>query len=135
MSSNELIVLIITHGNFAQELVNTAEMIVGDVSDVFYINFTKDMTPDALKKEVEKIVTNDKNILIFTDLFGGTCFNVAGEFLVNENVEVIAGVNLPLLLEVILTKKIMDFSALVSHLKIKAPESIIFVKDKLNEKK
>ena len=134
-SDKKNIVLIVTHGKLAEEFVNSAKMIIGKVSDLFFVNFLKDMTPETLENKISEFIIDDSNIVIFTDLFGGTCLNVTSKFINKNNIEVISGVNMPILLEVLLAKDIMEFDELINHLKSKLPESIIFLKDKLNEKK
>ena len=76
--------------------------------------------PDNLRKKIKQgilKVSSDKGVLIFTDMFGGTPSNLAYSFLDEGKIEVISGVNLPLLLKAVTArKKSMDMETLANLL-------------------
>jgi PTS system mannose-specific IIA component len=94
-------VVVVTHGQLATELVNAAETIVGELPrfTAVSIGWHED-TEDARTEIVEAIarVKQDDGVLILTDMFGGTPSNLALTFL-GGDVEVITGVNLPMLIK------------------------------------
>ena len=95
-------VVVVTHGQLATELVNAAEMIVGDLPQftAVSIGWHEDVN-DAREDIVQAIerVQADAGVLILTDMFGGTPSNLGMTFLQADKVEVITGVNLPMLIK------------------------------------
>lgn len=92
-------IVILTHGLFGEELLRTAEMIVGkqDAVDVISIEGSVSMS-EATKKLESLMALNDHKYLVFTDMFGGSPANISMAYLAS-NVEVVSGVNLPMLLK------------------------------------
>ena len=95
-------VLVVTHGQLAIELVKAAEMIVGALPRfvAVSIGWHDDVTTarDAIAQAIER-VQGPAGVLILTDMFGGTPSNLGLTFLEANRVEVITGVNLPMLIK------------------------------------
>ena len=98
-------VVVVTHGQLATELVNAAETIVGDLPQFTAVSIGwHDDTQDAreeIAQAVARVGTDAQGVLILTDMFGGTPANLAMTFLAGNHVEVITGVNLPMLLRAV----------------------------------
>ena len=95
-------VVVVTHGQLATELLNAAEMIVGDLPRFAAVSIGwHDDVSDAREDIAQAIerVRGDKGVLLLTDMFGGTPSNLAMTFIEKEQVEVITGVNLPMLIK------------------------------------
>jgi PTS system mannose-specific IIA component len=95
-------VVVVTHGQLATELVNAAETIVGDLPGFAAVSIGWHEDTEDARHEIEQAVMRvDKGagVLILTDMFGGTPSNLAMSFLVQGKVEVITGVNLPMLIK------------------------------------
>jgi PTS system mannose-specific IIA component len=95
-------VVVVTHGQLATELVNAAETIVGDLPRFAAVSIGwHEDTHDAREDISQAIarVRQDAGVLILTDMFGGTPSNLALTFLEEDKVEVITGVNLPMLIK------------------------------------
>ena len=94
--------LVVTHGRLAIELLNAAEMIVGELHHMAAVSLgwhdDVDMAKSMIEKALERIKTPD-GVLILTDMFGGTPTNLASTFLDTGKVEVVTGVNLPMLIK------------------------------------
>ena len=94
-------VVVVTHGQLATELLNAAETIVGELPrfTAVSIGWHED-TEDARAEIADAVarVNEDTGVLILTDMFGGTPSNLALTFL-SDRVEVITGVNLPMLIK------------------------------------
>ena len=94
-------VVVVTHGQLATELLNAAETIVGELPrfSAVSIGWHED-TEDARSDIAAAVarVNGDAGVLILTDMFGGTPSNLAMTFL-GDGVEVITGVNLPMLIK------------------------------------
>ena len=95
-------VVVVTHGQLATELLNAAETIVGDLPRFAAVSIGwHDDTEDA-RTEIEQAigrVEEGAGVLILTDMFGGTASNLAMSCLSPGKVEVITGVNLPMLIK------------------------------------
>ncbi len=102
MSEGAVGVVVITHGMLATELLNAAEMIVGDLPrfTAVSIGWHDDVTVarDAMARAIER-VNSGAGVLLLTDMFGGTSSNLAMTFLDAGKVEVVTGVNLPMLIK------------------------------------
>ncbi len=95
-------VVVVTHGQLAVELVNAAEMIVGDLPQFTAVSIGwHDEVNDAREEIAQAVgrVSTDAGVLLLTDMFGGTASNLALTFLETDRLEVITGVNLPMLLK------------------------------------
>jgi PTS system mannose-specific IIA component len=95
-------VVVVTHGQLATELVNSAEMIVGDLPQFAAVSIGwHDDVNDAREEIAQAIerVRGDEGVLVLTDMFGGTPSNVGMTFLEKDRVEVITGVNLPMVIK------------------------------------
>lgn len=101
--------LVTGHGNFASGITSAVNLIAGEQEDYQSVDFLATYNLDDLEKELRKALDNLKNcsgVLILCDLLGGTPFNKAVEISHKmENANVIAGVNLSMLLEVTMTRK------------------------------
>ena len=95
-------VVVVTHGQLAIELLNAAEMIVGDLPQftAVSIGWHEDVNDarEDIAQAIER-VKGDRGVLVLTDMFGGTPSNLGMTFLEADRVEVITGVNLPMLIK------------------------------------
>ena len=95
--------LIITHSQLAKELLNAAGLILGAIEGAEHISIdiSKDSKRlrDAIEKKIESL-DQGKGVLILTDMFGGTPSNLALSFLQHGTIEVVTGVNLPMVIAV-----------------------------------
>src|SRR5215468_2059340 len=94
--------VVVTHGHLAGELLAAAEMIIGPVSHIAAVSIGWHDDVDAARDEVQRAITRvsqGRGILLLTDMFGGTPTNIASMFLEEGAVEVITGVNLPMVIK------------------------------------
>jgi PTS system mannose-specific IIA component len=94
--------VIVTHGQLASELLAAAEMIVGPISHIAAVSIGWHDDVDAARDEVQRAITRvsqQKGMLLLTDMFGGTPTNIASMFLEEGSVEVLTGVNLPMVIK------------------------------------
>lgn len=93
-------VVVATHGKLAEELIRTAEAVVGKIEQIAPVSIVAS-SPDVrgqLKAAIQQ-VDGDEGVLLLTDLLGGSPTNLCLSFLAERKVEVITGVNLPMLLK------------------------------------
>jgi len=95
-------IVIVTHGNLAQEFKLALEHIVGPQENMHAINIAADDDMENRRDEISNAVKNvetGSGVIILTDLFGGTPSNMAISMMQGDQVEVIAGINLPMLVK------------------------------------
>jgi len=95
--------LIVTHCDLGKEFLNAAEFIVGRMEAVEVISITQTSNSEKIRKTIEEkisILNKGKGVLILTDMFGGTPSNISLSFLKDEMVEVLTGVNLPMVIAI-----------------------------------
>jgi PTS system mannose-specific IIA component len=95
-------VVVVTHGQLATELLNATETIVGDLPRFAAVSIGWHEHPDDARKEIEQAIARVEQgagVLILSDMFGGTASNLAMSFLSPGKVEVITGVNLPMVIK------------------------------------
>ena len=113
--------LITTHGNLGDELIKSAELIKGPLDDILHVCVDQTKNVEDLKKEISNAVKKldkGKGVLILTDLFGGTPSNISLSFIKEGKVEVLTGVNLPMVLKLSEVKEDMtlrDFACLIKN--------------------
>jgi len=94
--------VIVSHGKLAEELLNALTIILGEAVNIEAISIGwYDDVEESKKKINESIkrVDQKNGVLIFTDMFGGTPSNLSFSFLRDGQVEIITGVNLPMLIK------------------------------------
>ncbi len=94
--------VIVTHGLLARELLDAAEHIVGRTEGIRAVSMGWDDEVADARQEIQaaiKDVDSGDGVLIFTDMFGGTPTNVSLAFLEQDKVEIITGVNLPMIIK------------------------------------
>ena len=113
--------LITTHGNLGNELIKAAELIKGPLNDILHVSVDQTKNVEDIKKEISnaiKKLDKGKGVLVLTDLFGGTPSNISLSFIKEGKVEVLTGVNLPMVLKLSEVKDDMtlrDFACLIKH--------------------
>jgi PTS system mannose-specific IIA component len=122
-------IVIVTHSQLGDALIDAAEFILGTRPDTMVsVSINLNENVDKLRKKITegiKEVDRNKGILILTDMFGGTPSNLSYSFLEEGKVEVISGVNLPILIKAEdLQKKEMDLCDLAEHLEAFGKKSI-----------
>ena len=97
-------ILIVTHGKLAQELVETTRIIVGkNVENIVPITVDWNDDMSDIQKTISSAISKvdqGNGVLILTDMFGGTPSNISLSFL-SDKVEIITGVNLPMLIKIV----------------------------------
>lgn len=101
-------IVVCAHFNLARELVLATELIAGKQPQLKYVNISPEEDMDLVKKRLQeaiKEVDAGEGVIIFTDMFGGTPCNISLSFLNEGKIEVITGVNLPMLIKAALERE------------------------------
>jgi len=105
--------ILVTHGQLAEEFVNAMEHVVGTQPDVVTVCIGPSDDMELRRKEIAQAirkVDSGNGVVILTDLFGGTPSNLAISLLEAGRTEVIAGINLPMLIRLAGARKDMDLT-------------------------
>jgi PTS system mannose-specific IIA component len=95
--------ILVTHGSFGRALFETAESILGSLPECAVIEVDMTRAMDVMLEEISQAVQEQESgdgVLILTDMFGGTPTNLSLSLLATTKIEVITGVNLPMVLKV-----------------------------------
>ena len=109
--------LIVTHGNLAHELLNAARQIEADITGMEAVPLEwSDSVEDARDKIAAALERNGHGgVIIFTDMFGGTPSNISLSFLEQGRVEIVTGVNLPMIVKFAMVKEESKDVATLAH--------------------
>jgi PTS system mannose-specific IIA component len=131
-------VVVVAHFNLAREMVAATELIVGKQEGFAYVDIFPDEDVEKVKKMVVdalKRVDSREGILILTDMFGGTPSNISLSFLEEGKVEVVTGVNLPMLIKLVTYRQNKTLSDLANFISQYGRKNINLATDVLNPKK
>lgn len=109
--------VLVTHGRLAAEFITAMEHVVGPQEAVEGICIDADDDMEARRADISAAIARvdrGKGVIILTDLFGGTPSNLAISLMKSEDIEVIAGVNLPMLIRLEGARKVMNVRAAVA---------------------
>ena len=119
--------VIVTHGQLANELLAAAETVVGDISHVTAVSIgwhdDVEMAQDQVDRAI-KSVDAGSGVLVMTDMFGGTPTNIAAMFLKNGEVEMVTGVNLPMVVKFASNSQEISLFELAREVEEKGKQSI-----------
>lgn len=126
--------LVVSHGNVAESLVNVTMRIIGPCHHVshFCVGWEDDMETAraALGLRIQQI-DQGQGVLLLTDMFGGTPTNISLTFHQPGKVEIITGVNLPMIMKAITLPKGMTIREAASQLKHQAQKAIYIASELL----
>jgi PTS system mannose-specific IIA component len=130
-------VLVTTHGNLGNELIKAAELIRGSLKGILHISVDQTKGVEDLKKEISTAIRKldqGRGVLILTDLFGGTPSNISLSFMKEGKVEVITGVNLPMLLKLPDIREGMTLKEFAQYIKEYGIKNISLASEILSKK-
>jgi mannose PTS system EIIA component len=130
-------VIITTHGNLGSELIKAAELIKGKLEGVSYISVDQTNGMEDIKKQISssiKKLEQGQGVLILTDLFGGTPSNISLSFLKEGKLEVVTGVNLPMLLKLYDKRQEMNLKDFSLYIKEYGKKNIYLASEVLSKK-
>lgn len=102
--------VLVTHGRLADEFVSAAEHVVGKQENIGTVCIGPEDDMEVRRNDIiesVKKVDNGKGVVVLTDMFGGTPSNLAISIMEKEGVEVLAGINLPMMIKLLTVRKDM----------------------------
>ena len=127
--------LIVTHGKLAYELLHAAETIEGVLDGIEAVPLewseSVEQSREKIRLALERI-GHDRGVIIFTDMFGGTPSNISLSFLEKDRVEIVTGVNLPMIVKFVSVRNVSnDLLAAAHMIREKGSKSIRVASDLL----
>lgn len=128
--------ILMTHGKFGAELKRSAEMIAGELKDVYCLSLEEGKDPVDFSVELKEILAQaPDDTIILADLFGGTPANTAARFALAKEYTVLSGLNLAMLIEADMQRGILRGSELEQDLCQAARDGIKNIKEVMKERK
>ena len=127
--------LVVTHGHLGQELVAAAEMIVGEISHIRAVSIGWHDDVNEAQKDIEKKISeveSGKGVLILTDMFGGTPSNIAFSLHEPGKIDIVTGINLPMIIKIVSQKEGDTLDSLARVVRDQGRASIARASDFLN---
>jgi PTS system mannose-specific IIA component len=119
--------VIISHGQLATELLTAAEAVIGDIGSIRAVSIGWHDDVEAAKGEIQHAiaeVSRGAGVLLLTDMFGGTPTNIAAVFLKAGEVEIVTGVNLPMVIKLASLNEEISLADLAREVEAQGKESI-----------
>ncbi|HEM2771178.1 TPA: PTS N-acetylgalactosamine transporter subunit IIA [Streptococcus suis] len=121
-------VIVVAHGQFASGILTSLKLIAGEVENIEAIDFSEGMSAQELKARIKAAILGEREVLILTDLLGGTPFKVSVELATEQkeqNVVVLSGLNLAMILEANFSRLTDDLEQLVGKMITTSKDGII----------
>ena len=119
--------VIVSHGQVANELLAAAEAVVGDLSHIIAVSIGWHDDVEMAKAEIERAieqVSSGSGVLVLTDMFGGTPTNISAMFLKENEVEIVTGVNLPMVIKLASNRREVTLHELAKEVEDQGKEAI-----------
>ena len=121
-------IVIVTHSQLGEALIGAAEFIIGSrPGSIESISINLNENAEKLRQKIDqgiKKVMGQEGVIILTDMFGGTPSNLSYSFLEEGHIEVLSGVNLPILIQAVNMRKKMELDQLAADLEAFGKKSI-----------
>ena len=121
-------IVIVTHSQLGEALIGAAEFIIGSRPEsIESVSIDLSENAEKLREKIArgiKKVKEQEGVIILTDMFGGTPSNLSYSFLEEGHIEVLAGVNLTILIQAVNTRKKMELDQLAANLEAFGKKSI-----------
>jgi PTS system mannose-specific IIA component len=122
-------IVVVTHAGLADELIRATELILGPLKRVEALSIDHGLSLDTAREKLDQGVArvgkDGDGVIILTDLFGGTPTNISAELLQEGVVEILTGVNLPMLIKGVGSRMNKNLDSLVTLLKDSGKNAII----------
>ncbi|MBK8811359.1 MAG: PTS sugar transporter subunit IIA [Acidobacteria bacterium] len=119
--------VVVSHGQVANELVAAAETVVGDLGHIAAVSIGWHDDVESAKNEIAraiKRVSQGKGVLLLTDMFGGTPTNISAMFMEDNDIEMVTGVNLPMVIKLAAQNKEMTLAEMARDVESQGKQAI-----------
>lgn len=129
-------ILVVSHGTLAKSLVETAQLVFGQIDHVKTLGFHLGDSIEELAQQVDRCVTESLksgDVLVLTDMRSGSPYNVTVQTMCQHNIQHISGINLPIFLEILSNRDYMTLRETVESIMEIAPDTIADIGKLLEE--
>ena len=119
--------VIVTHGRLANELLAAAEQVVGELNHIAAVSIGWHDDVELSKNEISraiKKVSSGGGVLLLTDMFGGTPTNVSAMFIKENEIEIVTGVNLPMVVKLASQNKELSLPEMAKEVEEQGKQAI-----------
>ena len=119
--------VIVSHGQVATEIVKAANTVVGELNHIEAVSIGWNDDVETAKTEISKAikkVSQGKGVILLTDMFGGTPTNISAMFIVEGQVEIVTGVNLPMVIKLAAQNKEIDLQVMAKEIEEQGKQAI-----------
>lgn len=119
--------VIVSHGRVASELLSAAETVVGAMSHITAVSIGWHDDVEHAKEQVRRSIENvseGKGVLLLTDMFGGTPTNISAMFIKKNEVEIVTGVNLPMIIKLASQQEEISLSEMAKEVETQGKQAI-----------
>lgn len=119
--------VIVSHGQLANELLAAAETVVGELNHITAVSIGWHDDVETAKDEIEraiKKVSKGAGVLVLTDMFGGTPTNISAMFIAEGEIEIVTGVNLPMVIKLASQNKETTLAEMAKNVEAQGKQSI-----------
>ena len=130
-------ILIVTHKELAEALVNVCDLILGRQEGVTALSLDPNASPEECRQQIQRAlaqVNNGDGVIILTDMLGGTPSNLTLPFLQEGKVELVTGVNLPMLMKLAQIRQESNLLEVAAALKQSGQKGIAMPSEVLRKK-
>ncbi|MGB4439210.1 MAG: PTS mannose transporter subunit IIAB [Sedimentibacter sp.] len=127
-------ILLVTHGDFGKELLKSSELIIGKMEDAESISFHQGESFEELLNQVESTVAklSKDDLIVFTDMYGGSPYNAVARTMKNRNFYHITGINFPLFIDIAVSRDSYTMEEVAEKIIKNGKKSIVFVNEKFS---
>jgi PTS system mannose-specific IIA component len=119
--------VVVSHGQLATELLSAAETVVGPVEHIQAVSIGWHDDVDMARDEIERAIQQadqGSGVIVLTDMFGGTPTNISAMFLKEDEVEIVTGVNLPMIIKFATGDRTVTLKELAKEIEEQGKQSI-----------
>lgn len=133
-------IIVLTHGDLAKEVINTAESAAGHQEGLEAVCFSGRIDPEDLGRETREAIKRrdeGEGVILLTDTYGSTCSNIARSVLEDNGnrhrIEIVTGVNLPMLLDLIMSRDKLSLKEAAKKAEQAGKKAIVNVRETLKD--
>lgn len=117
-------IIVVTHGHLAHGIQDTVSMFIPETNNVFYLSFDGENL-ELFNEKLMELIDNKQKTIVLCDIYGGTPFITACKQITSNNIRVISGVNLAMIIETIINQNNNDIDEIVESVCNTSKESIV----------
>ena len=130
-------IVVVTHGAIGEEMVRAAQRIIPEATHLVSVSVESNDPPQSIRQQIADAIAkvdDQQGILVLTDMFGGTPSNICLSFLGDKKIEILSGVNLPMLIKLANMREQLSFEDIVPFIQQYGQRNIVIASHVLDGK-